>query len=86
MRFEDPPQVGHPESLVPPGAQRGPDGVLKHFIHPEEGEDTGLEVRHSHLPCCRPPYHGNGSLAISDSSFINADLGPASRCLSPGLA
>ena len=65
MRFKDPPQVGHPEALVPPGTKRCPDGVFKHLVHPEEGEDARLEVRHSHLPGGRPSLGGTVCRDIS---------------------
>ena len=44
MRFENLPQVGHPEPLVPPGAEGRPDGVLENLLDTEEGENAGLEV------------------------------------------
>ena len=55
MRFENLPQVGHPEPLVPPGAEGRPDGVLKNLLDTEEGENAGLEVGHPHLAGRRSP-------------------------------
>ena len=55
MGFENLPQVGHPEPLVPPGAEGRPDGVLKDLLDPEEGENAGFEVGHAHLGGRGPP-------------------------------
>ena len=71
--LENPPQVCHPEPLIPPGTESSSDRVLKHFVDPEECEDARLEVRHSHLFGCCSSWDEN-ILFENKNSIFNLTL------------
>ena len=71
--LENPPQVCHPEPLIPPGTESSSDCVLKHFVDPEECEDARLEVRHSHLFGCCSSWDEN-ILFENKNSIFNLTL------------